>query len=199
MLKQILLLLLIIIIIIMMYTLGKDNGIQSNVVEGLDQNDDQQNNTDEEKQHYYKYYIENTENEEKLYDNLDYILFNFDGDHFTDQKDRKNKKSIEIINKAPDAYHFQFDHKEDRIKLFPLKDKATLHMDAGTKQIDLIDNDDKSKSYFKYNGNTICQIMKSDKSEYTYMLAINDRRMTNLLPIYFITFVLLKRMESDRA
>lgn len=195
MLKEILLLLLIIIIIIILYALENDNAMESNVVEGLDQKKDQeQNNTEKQ---YYKYYIENTENKEKLYDGSGNMLFNFNEDDFIDHKDRNNKKSFEIMNKAPHAYHFQFDHKDDKIKLFPFKDRATLYMDAGTKEINLIDNDDKSKSYFKYNGNTICQIMESDNSEYTYMLAMNDRRMTNLLPIYFITFVLLKRMESN--
>lgn len=144
----------------------------------------------------YIYYIGGDNNETIYYQNGNKMMEINKNNQLINYKNKNKKTDIEHINEAPDPYHHMFEYNDDKIKIFPKKGEAKIRFDDESKEIEVYDNNDKSITYFKFRDKIICKAMISDNDKYKYMFKINDINMINLLPIYFVTFVLLQREEN---
>lgn len=184
MLNELLILLFILIIIIIIYAMsGKKDKAER--VEGFE--------------NVHRYYI-GGDRGETIYNKSGNKLMEINKkDQLINYKNNKKKTDIEHINAAPDPYHHIFEYNDDKIKVIPKKGEAKIQFDDESKEIEVRDNKDKSITYFKFRDKTICNAKISDNDKYKYMFTINDVNMVNLLPLYFVTFVLLQRSERDEG
>lgn len=149
----------------------------------------------------YKYYIGDsalTSKKETLYTEKGKKVMDINkNDELVNYRDGNKKSAVKVVNEAPDPYHHMFEYKDDKIKIFQKRGEAKISFDSESKQIEVKDNKDKSETLFKYAGKTICKARLSDNDKYHYLLLINDTNMINLLPLYFVTLVLLQRGEAE--
>lgn len=181
MLKELLMLLFILIIIIIIYTMNEDE--KKDQIEGFENS--------------HNYYI-GGERDETIYNQKGKKLMEIN------KKDElilftNNNKIINIkqVNSAPDPYHYIFEYNNDNIKIFPKNGEANIIFDDESKKIKVYDNKNKSITYFKFRDKIVCKAKISDNNKYKYMFKMDDINIINLLPIYFVTFVLLQREEDD--
>lgn len=184
MLNELLILLFILIIIIIIYAMGVKKD-KTERVEGFE--------------NVHLYYIGGDRGETAYSKNGSKVMEINEKDELINYKNNKKKTDIEHINAAPYPYHHMFEYNDDKIKIFPKKGEAKIQFDDESKEIEVQDNKDKSITYFKFREKIICKAMVSDNNKYKYMFKINDINMVNLLPLYFVTFVLLQRSEREES
>lgn len=182
MLNELLMLLFILIIITIIYSMS-ENGKNNEVIEGMKSE--------------YKYYI-GGHKKEALYNKWGKNLMEIEkgSNKLINHKENGQKFKIDSVNSAPDPYHHIFEYKEDKIKIIPKNGEAKIKFDDENKIIDVKDTNN-NKTNFIYKGKIICQAKLSNNKKYKYVLHVSDIDMTNFLPLYFVTFILLQRAEES--